>query len=314
MTNPDIDAALSRLQAVLRPRVGKKMTALVMKNLVGLIEQKIPEDTLRHTIQQHLDAYARIPESGTPFPLPIAKAIGDAGCVNLAVLARRLRWQEPAAISMSQDEARGVAQHADALLPSYGDDDAEFAVRVAWRCSHQFRLHLVVGRAFNRNDATATTMLHEAWRAHGSPDRCAPIGVVEAAMGTPGVIYAIGPSTSDVLTRFVASAFVFSPDHGDNIHLDDIAGLQRFVAQVPLAITPQTLAWLCHLVRIATGAAIALEDETLLGDWEAKEEVSSSAASILLGIASPRLEERASITILAGEACFTYQRGELSLR
>ena len=141
-----------------------------------------------------------------------------------------------------------------------------------------------------------------------APERCAPIGVVEAELGTPGVIYAIGPSTGDVLTRFVASAFVFSPDHGDNIQLDDIAGLQRFVAQVPLAITPQTLAWLCHLVRIATGAAIALEDETLLGDWEAKEEVSSSAASILLGIASPRLEERASITILAGDARFTYQR------
>lgn len=35
-----------------------------------------------------------------------------------------------------EHEARVVAHRADALLPAYGDDDVEFALRVAWRNAH----------------------------------------------------------------------------------------------------------------------------------------------------------------------------------
>lgn len=306
-----IDAALSRLQALLRPRVGKKMTTVVVKNMLGLLEQSVPRATVLHAIHQTIDAYARIPESGTPFPLEVARAIGDAGCLNLAALHWKVRWHKLGALAMSDDEVRAVGAHADALLPTYGDDDAEFALRVAWRCSHHGRLHLVVGRALNANDASPTTLLFDAWQRQGAPaasmggpDAGAPIGVVPADIGEPGVIYAN------------RAGFVFSPDRGDNISLDDVTGLQRFLARVPLAITPRTLAWLCHLVRIATrtvaGAAVDV-DADLLRDWEAKEqEPPSNAASLLLGIPAEPVEERASLTLRAGGMTFTYVRGELS--
>jgi hypothetical protein len=314
--DPDLDGALSRLQALLRPRVGKKMTALVVKNMLGLLEQRAPHTSVLHAIQQTIDAYARLPESGTPFPLDVARTIGDAGCLNLAALHWKLRWHKLAALSagMTDEEVRAVGAHADALLPSYGDDDAEFALRVAWRCSHHGRLHLVVGRALNANDPTPTVLLHEAWQRQGAPDDAfagAPIGVVPADIGTPGVIYAL-PRSSSALS----SSFVFSPDHGDNIPLDDVTGLQRFLARVPLAITPRTLAWLVHLVRIATmhaGDAPIDVDTDLLRSWEEKEqEPASNAASLLLGIPADPIEERASLTMRAGGTTFTYVRGEVS--
>ena len=313
----ELDGALSRLQALLRPRVGKKMTALVMKNMLGLLEQRVPHTSVMHAIQQTLDAYARMPESGTPFALDVARVIGDVGCLNLAALRGQVRWKHLGALAMRDDEVRAVGAHADALLPSYGDDDAEFALRVAWRCSHHGRLHLVVGRALNANDPTPTSLLHDAWQRQGAPESGVPIGVVTADIGTPGVIYAtqpLGPRS----TRERA-CFVFSPDQGDNVVLDDVTGLQRFLARVPLAITPRTLAWLCHLVRIATQAPIDVAapidvDADLLRDWEAKEqEPASNAASLLLGISADPIEERASLTIRAAGMTFTYARGELSV-
>jgi hypothetical protein len=298
-----VDEALSRLQAVLRPRVGKKMTALVLKNMLGLLEQRLPTTTVLHAIQQSLDAYARIPESGTPFPLEVARAIGDVGCLNLAALHWKVRWNQLGALTMTEQEVRAVGMHADALLPSYGDDDAEFALRVAWRCSHHGRLHLVVGRAFNANDPSPSALLHDAWQRQGAPD-AVPIGVVTSDVGTPGVLY------------LAERGFVFSPDSGDNLSLDDVTGLQRFCARVPLAITPRTLAWLVHLVRIATratdGAALDVDGELLRAWEEHEQEPASNAASLLLGIPAAPLDERASLTIRAGGMTFTYVRGELS--
>lgn len=302
-----LDERLTHLQTLLRPRVGKRMTALVMKNMLGLLEQNVPRASVLHAIEQTIDAYARIPESGTPFPLDVARQIADAGCLSLATLHWQLRWQHDPALALSQDELRAVGQHADALLPSYGEDDAEFALRVAWRCHHHARLRLVVGRATNQNDPTPSSLLYDAWRAQGAPNaNAAPIGVVPADVGTPGVIYAVHGSSS----------FVFSPDHGDNISLDDLHGVQRFLACVPLAITPRTLAWLCHLVRIGTrahGAAIAVDAE-LLRDWEAKEEEASNAASMLLGISPPpAMDERAELTITVADMQVHYTRGELQV-
>ncbi len=324
--DPELDRSLSRLQSVLRPRVGKKMTALVMKNMLGLLEQRVPHTSVVHAIQQTLDAYERMPESGTPFPLDVARTIGDAGCLNLSALHWKIRWNKIGALAMSDDEVRAVGAHADALLPGYGDDDAEFALRVAWRCGHHGRLHLVVGRALNPNDPTPTVLLHEAWLRQGAPDTGAPIGVVSADVGMPGVIYALprSGSRSDAPDAQPARgfSFVFSPDQGDNISLDDVTGLQRFLARVPLAITPRTLAWLVHFVRIATApmnahvnAASTIDvDADLLRAWEEKEqEPASNAASLLLGISADPIDERPSLTMRAGGMTFTYARGELSV-
>lgn len=314
----DLDRALSRLQAVLLPRVGKRATQQVVGNFLRSIEVggSAATASLLQSIAQTIDAYARIPESGTPFPLDIAKAIGDAGCPTLANLSWRVRWnwKDGHALEMSDATARGVAQHADALLPAYGDDDAELAVRVAWRCSHQYLLHLVVGQCFNRNVPDATDMLFAAWERHGRPDHCAPIGVVPAAVGAPGVVYAVGDATPELLVRFRARGFVFSPDQGDNIALDDVDGLQRFFSRVPLDITPRTLAWICHLVRMATQAPLALDDDRLLDEWESQEESPpSNAASVLLGIPAPPVDTRDHVVIRAGDRRLTYRKGELHL-
>lgn len=307
----DVDGALRRLEEVLRPRVGRRATALVLKNLVGLRESGLDDAGLLGVVHQTLDAYARVPESGTPFPLGIAKAIGDLGCLKLPVLSTRMHPGGQHGLGLLDTEARAVAQHADALLPAYGEDDADFAVRVAWRSAHHHRLHLVVGRTFPRHDNAPTELLHEAWRRQGA--RGIPVAVVPGDFGCPGVLYASGPPPSaHVLERTRVDGFFFQPHAGDPISLDDVPGLQRFFARVPLPISPRTLAWIVHLVRLAFPARLVEVEDRLNVAWEDREETPPLTASLLLGVPPPPVEERARLRLRTGDVELVYAPGELS--
>lgn len=314
ITRGDIDEALGRLEAVALPRLGRRATAQVLKGMTSMLEMRhVLLESVLQSIHATLDAYARIPESGTPFPLGVAKAIGDLGCLRLSMLNWRMHGgQPPPPLEMLDVEARGVAQHADLLLNAYGPEDAEFAVRVAWKHSHHHRLNLVVGRCTNRNDPSPTTILDEAWRAQGA--RGIPLAAVPAELPSPGVIYALGPPPSEnVLERTKHTGFVFEPDHGDPTSLDDIRGVQRFLAKNPLPITPQSLAWLVHLLRFACPGKLIDVDHRLTVQWEALEEGEQpSAASLLMGIRPPPPETREKVTIKVGDDVLTYVKGELS--
>ncbi|HEY4222212.1 MAG TPA: hypothetical protein VGO62_12740 [Myxococcota bacterium] len=309
----DVDEAVLRLIRVLEPRVGKRMTGVVVQNLVRLAESGATPMQVLSATHQHLDAYARIPESGTPFPLGVAKAIADLGCLKLPFHnGRRGRAHGMASLAMSDVEAAAIAQHADALLPSYGADDADFAVRVAYKNAHHYRLHLVVGRTYNRNDGAPTELLADAWRAQGA--RGTPVALVPDDVGPAGVIYALGDAPSTTLSERTRSAgFVFEPHRGDPLSLDDVAGLQRFFAQHPLPVTPQTLAWLVHLVRLAFPLDTVDVDDGLTVLWEPLEELALTAASELLGLRAPPPETRDTVVIRAGSTTVSYGAGELRL-
>ena len=280
----DVDAALARLRATMLPRIGKKMTALVIKNLVDLREMHGASDTtVLFALHKTLDAYARIPESGTPFPLDVADAVGLHGC-------RKLSQQNARQPTLLKDV---VASHADALVPAYGADDVEFAVRVAWKNAHHYFLNLVVGRSVDRNDPSPTTILYEAWQAQGA--RGSPLAAVPVDFDESGVIYR---GVDDDGGGDRAGPFFQADEGGDPVYLRDPRGLARFFAKVPLRITPNTLAWIVHLVRIAFPGAtlgesgdVADVDAGLSVEWEPKE-----ATSIMLGLAPPFVvDERASI-------------------
>lgn len=318
-----IDDALAALLALATTRMGQRAARQMVGSLATLKSSGTPELYVRQAVEQTRASLSAMPSPASPFSLPIAHAIACVGCPNLDAYADRVVRAD--AIGVPAVEVAGVATHADALVPSFGEEDALFCAQIAWQNHHHFRQRLIVGRAHNRNDAAPSARLFAAWQRQGGHD--VPVGVVDADVGTAGVVVALGAAPSaDVHVPFVAEAFLFRADDGSDVDLSSLRGLQSFLARVPLPVAPHTLAWLVHLVRMAVGGGRVFvsavddddrnnDDDDLVAAWRNREEdaLTAPVASALLGRGPPRAAWPTQIALRVGDVRLRYAQGELSI-
>lgn len=324
-SRPTLDDELAALLALATTRMGQRAARQAVGSFAAMRDAGVPDAYVRQALEQTRASFLRLPSPASPFSLPIAHAIACVGCPNLDAYADRVARDDR--IAVPAVEVAGVGVHADALLPSFGAEDALFCAGIAWQNHHHFRQRLVVGRAHNRNDAAPSALLFAAWQRQGGRD--VPVGVVDEDVGVAGVVTALGAAPSaDVSVPFVAEAFLFRADDGSDVDLSSLRGLQSFLSRVPLPVAPHALAWLIHLVRMAVGGGrvfvSAVDDNGDTGDdqrddliaaWRNREEEdsASAAASVLLGAAPRRAPPLAQIALRVADVRLRYARGELSI-
>lgn len=252
----DVDAVLHRLKAVLPARVGQRFAASILMNLVHLRERGARAIDVLAAAQQTLDAYAEREPLGVPFSSSICRAIADAGAPKLSTLSSRVSWARPAR-GMSEAEHKALADHAAALLPTYGDID--LCIGMAWKNALLFRQALCVGECWSRNDGNPLTDLAAAAADLRLADDVAPVGLVRGV----GVVVAVGLFSVDSRAPSVVRAYRYHRFAGDPVVVDvngGFAGVRALLALWALPITPATLPWIVQAALMPFPASAVVVD------------------------------------------------------
>lgn len=294
----ELDEALSRLERVLNPRLGRGMARTVLQNLLKMKETPgVPASAILQAIHANIDAFARQPITRSPFSLPLSKAILEVAPRKLSFLLSRMSAAEPLS-GLSAVEIEALAAHADALATSFADDP-EHAVRVAYFCAFTFRHHLIFGEAWNRNRAEPVALLERSFQELPfEPQPGDELWVPISALRGRGLILAFGPTTSASLNeRWIRRGLLYVPSAKGqrSLRLDQIPDLIEFFALIRPKITAESIAVLTQLMAApfspeTTGrfpdAALAEElarAETEIEDRRA-EVTGAERPSALLGV------------------------------
>lgn len=249
----EIDEALTRLERILSPRLGRGMARTVLQNLLKMKEMPgVPASAILQAIHSNIDAFARQPITRSPFSLPVSKAILEVAPRKLSFLRSRMNAGEPIS-GLSPVEIEALAAHADALATSFGDDP-EHAVRVAYFCAFTYRHHLIFGEAWNRNRGEPVTLLDRAFQelpfdSQESDELWVPLSVLRGR----GLILAFGPQASASLNerwRPLGLLYVPNAKGGRSLRLDQIPDLIEFFALIRPKITAESIAVLTQLMAV----------------------------------------------------------------
>ena len=311
----DVDVILGRLHRLLPSRVGSVSAQLVLRNLISLRERGVAPLEVLHAAHQTLDAFADREALAAPFSSAVCRGIADAAPLKLSLLSSRISFQQPAR-GMAAVEHEGLATHAAALLPAFGDVD--LCTGMAWKNALLYRLSLVVGEAWSRNDGTPLTDLFGAAADLRLPDDVVPIGLVRGQ----GVVVARGVLSSTSKEPFLVRSFSFQRFAGDPIVVDvggGFAGVRELLALWALPITPATLPWIIGALLMPFGPAAAVVDddhviEAFVGgeDLLEQERFQGPLAALTrqkLGIAAVHVAGRALVRFRIERTTVTYRAG-----
>lgn len=159
-----LQALLRRLKVVLPSRVGPRAAADMLLNFGRMKEMGVPAKTALQSLTPTLDLFEARPGITSPWSSAMSRAIATVAPKKLAhfsFLGRTPLRENSVVVGV-------VADHARALLPSFGDVD--FALGVAWQNVLTYHCAVAVAECWNRNDpqplhdlyaATTDARLHE---------------------------------------------------------------------------------------------------------------------------------------------------------
>jgi len=147
---------LRRLQTLLPPRIGPRAAAEVLRNFGRMVEIGTPTAAALQAALSTLDAFADRPPMASPWSVATSRAIATVAPKKLAHFSfiGRTPWRLPDVV------VAGVADHAEALVPAFGDLD--FALGVAWQNILTYHCALAAAECWNRNDPAP---VHELFAA-----------------------------------------------------------------------------------------------------------------------------------------------------
>ena len=156
VTQREVSEALARLKGVLAPRVGPKATADIVRNFGRMQEQGVPPPGMLQAIATTVDSFSSKDPIASPWSIAMSRAIATVAPGKLAHFSFFHDGR-----SRSDDVLVGVvADHAQALLPAFGDVD--FALGVAWQNILTYHCALVGGACWSRNSAGPVSALWAA--------------------------------------------------------------------------------------------------------------------------------------------------------
>lgn len=238
-----VDEALRDLRDTLEPRIGRGMTRRTLQSLATMREAPgATAPLLLQVIAQIKDSHGRRPPIGAPWSLAECRVIREAAVRKLAGVSSRAAAGLPLR-GMLPDEARALAEHADALAPAFGEDPPEFRVSIAYANAFTYSHHLIFGEPFDRNDPTPIWALAQAAERQRLERDGRQFFVPVSWVRDHGVIWAIGLEPSPRLdVPWSPGGLLFVPDRGRSLRLDDTADLQAFLAELALDVRATTLA------------------------------------------------------------------------
>ncbi len=258
----DVDAVLRRLKLLLTPRAGPTFAASMLRELVNLKERGASASVVLASAVAHVDAWSAREPLAAPFSSPVCRAVADAGALKLSMLASRLSWQQPHR-GLSDAEHRAVADHAAALVPTFGD--ADLCIGMGWKNALLFRLSLVVGECWSRNDGTPLTDLAAASADFALDDRSVAVAVVRGAVVRgAGVVVARGHVPPSDTAPFRVRSWACLRHGHDPIVVErdgSFVGVRALLTAWALPITPATLPWIVHASCMS-----AVDDDVVVDD------------------------------------------------
>ena len=266
----DVDVVLRRLQGLLPERLGPHGARSVLDSLLALRERGgRPLDVL-HAAQASLDAFVDREPLAAPFPIAVCRGIADAGAHKLAALSSRIGFHQPVR-GLTTAELEGLADHATALVPAF--HDVELCIGAAWKNALLYRLSLVVGECWNRNDgAPLFDLAAAAADLRLGPD-VVPLGLVRHQ----GVVVARGAVDAHGQSAFRPRSFSYLRFTGDPIVVDvdgGFVGAKRLLALWALPITAATLPWIVHVLSMPFPVdAVVVDPDQVIGENVSAEDV-----------------------------------------
>jgi len=308
----EVNEALARLKGVLAPRVGPKGTADIVRNFGHMQEQGVPPAGILQAIATTVDGFSSKDPIASPWSIAMSRAIATVAPKKLAHFSffrdGRTRFD---------DVIVGVvADHAQALLPAFGDVD--FALGVAWQNILTYHCALVGGECWNRNSAGPVAAL---WAA-AADARLADDDVPMALLPGRGMLIARGhtPPREDApfMCREVQVQLWGQGRHslgpvGDG-SFEGVCGLLESLA------LPLDVAWLPLLLRLVSlplppGTAL-VDLDSVMGHLAEEEDrleqerlagPSANAAAARLGLTKPAPVVLRSVRLQADGTVITIQ-------
>jgi hypothetical protein len=305
---------LRRLHVLLPPRIGPHAAAEVLKNFGRMMELGTPTAAALQAAQSTLDAFADRPPIASPLSSATSRAIATVAPKKLAHFAfiGRTPWQLPDVV------VAGVADHADALMPAFGETD--FALGVAWQNVLTYHCALVATECWNRNDPAP---VHDL-AAEAADARLDDVDVPMCLVRGEGLFIVRGhaPPRED------------APFHPRELHLilrrhgggRDVvgvvgdgswAGVQDVLRALKVPLSTASLPLLLSLVTLPCGPGEQLIDEDgVIGDLAADEDrleqarFTGSAARTRLGVAGPQPPSLPTLRLRVGGTRLTLRAGD----
>lgn len=253
------------------------MALEVLRNLLPLREAPGSSPLLlAQAIARLRDTLGARPPLGAPWSLGDCRILHECGIRKLWDVANRVHGKRPLR-GVSSEEAAALAEHADALAPAFPDDTPEFRIAIAYHNLFTYQHHLLFGAPTQRNDPRPVWALYEAAALQALPAGGRHHFTPLAAWPGRGVFWALGLEAGESYAApYRPAGFMFIPERGRSLRLDDVSDLRSLLAEWPIEIRPETLASLLWLLAAPFPLEARLEmDESLLDSfatWEAAHE------------------------------------------
>jgi hypothetical protein len=210
----------------------------------------------------------------------------------------------------------GVGDHADALVPAFGDVD--FALGVAWQNVLTYHCALVASECWNRNDPAPVHDLAAAADDARLDDFDVPMALVRGV----GLFIVRGHAAPREDSPFRARELHLHR-HGTGRDVVGVvgdgswAGVQDAVRTLKLPLSTASLPLLLSLMTLPCAPGEQLVDEDgVIGSLAADEDrleqarFAGSAARTRLGVASPDTATPALLRLRVGATRLTLRRGD----
>lgn len=305
---------LRRLHTLLPPRIGPRAAAEVLKNFGRMMELGTPTAAALQAALSTLDAFTQRPPIASPWPLSTSRAIATVAPKKLAHFSfiGRTPWTLPDVL------VAGVADHADALVPAFGDID--FALGVAWQNVLTYHCALAANECWNRNDPAPVHDLFAAAADARLDDVDVPMGLVRGE--GLFVVRGHGPPREDA-PFCPRELHLLLHRHGAGRDVVGIvgdgswAGVQEALRTLKLPLSTALLPLLLSLVTLpcAPGEVIVDVDGVLDGlaadeDRLEQARLTGTDARARLGVATPTSPSLPLLRLQVGDTRLTLRRGD----
>jgi hypothetical protein len=259
-----LNAVLRRLHRELPPRMGPLAAEQMLSSLSRAAESGTSVTALLASATQVDKAMLARPRITAPWPGALCRAIATVAPKKLAhgtfLLRRPLQLPDPV--------VAGVAAHADALVPAFGDVD--FALGVAWQNVLTFHTALVVGECFDRNDASPVFDLADAFAdVNANSSSVVPVAVWRGR----GVLVACGhqPPREDRHFAVAALQLIEWGKHHDMVDVGDVAGVVSVLRALKVRLGVATLPAIVTIAALMDPDADVVDVDGVMGGLGAAE-------------------------------------------